>query len=118
MHELSVCRGLLAQVTAVAREHRAERVTRIVVRIGPLSGVVAPLLREAFLMARAGTPACGAHLDLEEVAVRVRCLHCGAESEAAANRLVCGTCGDWQTRLIGGDELLLARVELADSSES
>jgi Zn finger protein HypA/HybF involved in hydrogenase expression len=25
---------------------------------------------------------------------------------------VCGTCGDWHTDLIGGDELMLLRVEL------
>jgi hydrogenase nickel incorporation protein HypA/HybF len=30
--------------------------------------------------------------------------------ELAANRLVCGRCGNWRTQLISGDELLLQRV--------
>lgn len=28
------------------------------------------------------------------------------------NRLLCGACGDWHTRIISGDELLLESVEL------
>jgi hydrogenase nickel incorporation protein HypA/HybF len=42
----------------------------------------------------------------------VRCETCGAESVALPNRLVCGACGDWHTRLVSGDEMLLASVEL------
>jgi hypothetical protein len=38
---------------------------------------------------------------------------CGAESEAAPNRLLCAACGSHHTRLVSGDELLLAQVELA-----
>jgi hydrogenase nickel incorporation protein HypA/HybF len=44
--------------------------------------------------------------------VRVRCEQCGAESEASPNRLLCGACGDYHTRLLSGDELLLVSVEL------
>ena len=46
MHELSVCLSLLDQVERIAREHGADRVVRIVLRIGPLSGVEAPLFGE------------------------------------------------------------------------
>jgi hydrogenase nickel incorporation protein HypA/HybF len=44
--------------------------------------------------------------------VRVRCRTCRAETDAEPNRLVCGTCGDFRTDLISGDELLLVSVEL------
>ncbi len=53
-----------------------------------------------------------AELTLEPQPVRVRCEDCGAESEAAPNRLLCGACGGYHTRLTSGDELLLASVEL------
>lgn len=111
MHELSVCQGMLRQVSDLARRHRAEKVSRIVVRIGPLSGVEAELLRQAFPIASAGTLAEAAELVLESDALRVQCSECGAETEASPNRLLCGQCGSWQTRLISGDELLLASVE-------
>jgi hydrogenase nickel incorporation protein HypA/HybF len=112
MHELSVCLSLLDQVQAIAREHGATRVERILLRIGPLSGVEGELLRNAYPLAAAGTLAEGAVLDIEPAAIRVHCTACGAESDAAANRLLCPACGSPHTRLISGDELLLARVEL------
>jgi len=113
MHELSVCQALLEQVEQVAADHGAERVERIRVRIGPLSGVEADLLASAYSIAAAGTIAEGAVLDIEPAPVRVHCMTCGAETDATPNRLLCGACGDWHTRLVSGDELLLASLELA-----
>ncbi len=112
MHELAVCQGLLRQVEAIAREHGADRVTRIVVRIGPLSGVEPDLLAGAFPLAAGNTRAAAAELIIERLPVRVHCNTCGAETEATPNRLLCGACGDGHTRLVGGDEMLLASVEL------
>ncbi len=114
MHELTVCRALIGQVEAVARAHGARTVTRIELRVGPLSGVVPELLREAFALARAGTVAEGAELRLVEVPLEVECESCGTRGPAAApNRLLCPACGGWRTRLVSGDELLLVRVALA-----
>jgi len=117
MHELAVSRSLLREVQRVAREHAAVSVSRVLVQIGPLSGVEPSLLREAFPLAAAGTLAEGAELVIETVPLRVRCETCGAESEARPNRLLCGACGDWHTRLLSGDELLLASVELERQTE-
>jgi hydrogenase nickel incorporation protein HypA/HybF len=112
MHELAVCQGMLAQVERVATAHGASGVTRILITVGPLSGIEAQLLERAFCVARAGTLADGATLEIEAAPVRVHCTACGAESDAAVNRLVCDACGDWRLQLLGGDELLLKRIEL------
>ncbi|MEA3276769.1 MAG: hydrogenase maturation nickel metallochaperone HypA [Pseudomonadota bacterium] len=113
MHELSVCLALLDQVQAIAREHGATRVERIVLRIGPLSGVEPPLLQSAYPLAAAGTIAADAALAIETAPLRVLCKACGEETSATPNRLICGECGSFRTRLVSGDEMLLARVELA-----
>ena len=113
MHEYSVCLALLEQVERIAGEHRARRVERIVLQLGPLSGVEAPLLEHAWPLAAAGSIAVDAELVIESAPVRVRCTQCGAESEAQANRLLCASCGDYRTQLISGDEMLLANLELA-----
>ena len=112
MHELSVCLSILDQVRSIAAEHNADRVERIELRIGPLSGVEADLLRSAWPMAAAGTIAVDASLQIDEVAIVVRCETCAAETPAVANRLVCGACGDYHTKVISGDEMILQRVEL------
>ncbi len=115
MHELSVARALLRQVERLAGEHRALAVRGVTVRIGPLSGVEPGLLARAFPRAAAGSVADGAELRIESVAVRVHCEDCGAEGEAAPNRLACPACGSLNTRLAGGDEMLLVSLELETS---
>jgi hydrogenase nickel incorporation protein HypA/HybF len=113
MHELSICQALLDQVERIAQEHGASRVERILLKVGPLSGVEPALLQHAYPLAAAGTIAEDATLVIEPAPVRVRCNDCGAESDAAPNRLLCGVCGGWRTRLISGDEMLLANLELS-----
>jgi len=112
VHELAVCQGLMTQVEQIARREHAARVTRILLRIGPLSGVEPQLLSDAFPIAAAGSVAADAELAIEPQPIRVRCLTCGEESAASTNRLVCGACGDYRTQLLSGDELLLASLEL------
>lgn len=112
MHEMAVCQGLVDQVEEVARSQRGQRVERIDVSVGPLSGVEPQLLQQAFPLAAAGSLAEGAQLIIETAPVRVHCDDCGRDSEAGATRLVCAHCGNWRTRLISGDELLLMRVEI------
>jgi hydrogenase nickel incorporation protein HypA/HybF len=112
MHELSVCQALIRELDMLARRESARRITRVVVRIGPLCGIEPQLLRQAYPLASAGTMAADAELILENLPIRVQCESCGAESEAAVNRLVCGVCGDYHTRLLSGDEMLLAHVEI------
>lgn len=112
MHELSVAQALVEQVEALIDRHQANEAVRIRVRIGPLSGVVPELLASALPLAAAGSRLASAELDLVAAPIRVRCQTCGAESEAAMNRLLCAACGDWHTQVVSGDELLLESVEL------
>jgi hydrogenase nickel incorporation protein HypA/HybF len=118
MHELSVCLSLLEQVERIAQDHGAERVERIRLRIGPLSGIEAPLLRNAYPLAAAGTIAAAAELEIEPAPVRVHCIDCGSESEASPNRLLCAQCGGHHTRLTSGDEMLLASLEMSVPEET
>lgn len=104
--------ALLDQVQSIARQHDAVSVEKITLKIGPLSGVEIALLKHAYPLAAVGTLAEDAELVIEPMAVRVQCVACGAESEVLPNRLLCGVCGDFRTRLLSGDEMLLGRVEL------
>ena len=112
MHELAVAQALVEQVNAVIDQHHAAQASMIRVRIGPLAGVVPELLASAFPLAAAGSRMEHAELDLVAAPIQVRCQTCGAETEAALNRLICGACGDGHTQVISGDDLLLESVEL------
>ena len=112
MHELAICQSLLDQVEAIASERNAVSVTSIVIGMGPLSGVEAELLKNAYPLASAGTIAEHAELVIQYLPVRVNCTRCNSESDALPNKLICQQCGDWRTTLISGDEMMLLSVEL------
>jgi hydrogenase nickel incorporation protein HypA/HybF len=117
MHELSVCLALLQQVESIAAERGAASVVRIELEIGPLSGVEADLLRHAWPLAAAGTLAETAELVIDTGELEVQCTSCGARSVVVPNRLLCGACGDFRTRVVAGEEMTLLRLEL-DTSRS
>ena len=112
MHELSVCQGLLRQVGKIAAENGAAAVSKIVLRIGKLSGVEPPLLAHAFEVARMGTVAENAELVMEEGGVVVKCQECGGSSAVPVNRLVCTYCGTWKVNVTEGEEMLLLSLEI------
>ena len=112
MHELAIAQGLMGEVLRVAALHGASGVDMVVVRIGALAGVEPGLLERAFSVARAGTLAARAALEIEHGALFVVCSSCGAETEARPDRIVCGACGDWKVRVVEGEEMLLVRVGL------
>ncbi len=102
----------MRQVERIAAENEARAVSRIALKVGLLSGVEPDLLRHAFTIAREGTVAQAARLDVEEGPVRVSCRRCGGSGEAAVNRLLCPDCNGWQVDVIEGEELLLLSLDL------
>jgi hydrogenase nickel incorporation protein HypA/HybF len=117
MHELSVCQALIRQVDSLAQDYHARAVTRILVQNGPLSGVDGHQLKQAFQIARSGSIAARANLEVEPPPLQVRCLDCGEETGALPNALVCGGCKGYRTIVISGDELLLVTVDLETDEE-
>jgi hydrogenase nickel incorporation protein HypA/HybF len=110
MHEYSVVSSLIASAEARAREHGALAIHRLAVRVGELSGVDPELLASAFDLARAGTLCAASALDVERVPVSWACRACGAPIAAGAV-LRCDVCGA-PARLVSGDEIVLARMDL------
>ena len=113
MHELAVCQGLINQAERIARDEGGSRVDNIVLSIGPLSGVEPPLLERAFEIARMGTMAEHAELEIQTGPIVVKCRICGSSGEARSNRLLCQNCGDWRVNVEQGDEMLLLRLEVS-----
>jgi hydrogenase nickel incorporation protein HypA/HybF len=112
VHELSICQALLTQVAAIAATHEGSLVARIIIEVGPLAGIEPAQLSSAFSILRLGGCAAQAELLIETTQVFIGCTRCGAQSQTRPNRLVCGACGEFRIRILGGEELRLRRVEL------
>jgi len=112
MHEISVCTALRDEVLRIAAARGARAVKSVHLRIGPLSGIDAQALALAYPIACEGTACDRAALVIDAVPVQVRCNACGALSGVQPQSLACGKCGNPETTIIGGDEMLLSSVEL------
>jgi hydrogenase nickel incorporation protein HypA/HybF len=111
MHELSIADAV---VTIASRHAAGRKVTRVDVRVGHLRQVVPDSLAFAFELLAADTELEGAELVIEEVPARVRCKACAAETTLEAFPAHCAACGGFDVEVIGGDELLVESLELAD----
>jgi len=110
VHEYSIVRALLDRVEQEARAHGADSVVSIRLAIGTLSGVEPPLLASAFELARTGTCAEGATLELRTIDPRWVCRDCAREIPTG-DALRCSACGA-PARLAAGDEMILERLEM------
>lgn len=111
MHELSIAQAIVDIVRRHAGEARVETVS---VRVGRLRQVVPDALEFSFALCAEGTVAEGAALELEEVAIGVRCRDCGADSAPQAFPLACERCGGCSVEVVAGEELQVESLELED----
>lgn len=111
MHELAICQALMDRINSLAQRYDGVRLERVVLLVGPLSGAEPKLLRNAFPLAAAGSVAAEATLDIEFSPVQIRCRRCEITTTVPGPNLCCPGCGNWQTQLVGGDELVLQRLE-------
>ena len=77
MHELSLAQSLIDQLLDLAREHRAERINRVLVTLGPFSGIVRDSFEFGFNILKDGhEPTRKAVLELETPDPVYICLDC------------------------------------------
>jgi hydrogenase nickel incorporation protein HypA/HybF len=104
-----------AVVHTVAEAVPDRLVTCVTLRIGVASGAVPEALAFAWDVAVAGTALAGSRLEVVRVPLRLACRACGEQSEAADPlRVRCGACEGREVDVIGGRELEIATVEVAD----
>ncbi len=112
MHELAIAQSALKHVLLEAARARAARVDRIVLRIGPLSGVDPEALRFAFAALLPTTAAAGATVELETPPAAAHCPACGHHfAPTAAALLECPQCHALGASLVGGRELDLVSID-------
>jgi len=112
MHELSIAQALVEQVEAAATKEHAQRVVRVVITVGALSGVDPEALRSLFPLVAEGTVTADAELVVEPVKARVRCRVCAREDAAETAFIRCTVCGSRDVELVAGRELHIKTVEL------
>ncbi len=114
MHEMSLVQGLFQQLSSIAREHRATRIIRLKMSVGPLSGVVIDSFQFGFdILSKEDELVRDAKLEIVVPAVTYRCSSCGYSVEITGARpQQCAACQDSFLIPEGGDDLILQQVEM------
>jgi hydrogenase nickel incorporation protein HypA/HybF len=129
MHEASLVESLLDQVADSVRQWQAnqpvtaspfasvslERVTLVVLEIGPLSGVEPELVRLAFERLAPLRGLAQAELAIEWVPLALRCESCGAVHHQARTVFQCPQCAGVRVKVERGEAVILKSIELQET---
>jgi hydrogenase nickel incorporation protein HypA/HybF len=113
MHEYSIVQSLLDSCEENARKNNSQNVTKVVVKIGVMSGVEPDLLQTAFDTFKEGTmcEACEFIINIQPIVVK--CHKCNSESTLSKNEYTCPTCQSVELDVIDGEDMYLMQLELA-----
>ena len=111
MHELSIAQNIIDIVCDQMRIHNLSRVETVSLRIGLMRCVVIESLSFSFDVLISGSPLEGAHLEVEEVPIRGRCMGCGKEFTLKNWMDDCPLCRGMRVEIISGKELDVVAIE-------
>jgi hydrogenase nickel incorporation protein HypA/HybF len=114
MDEHELANQVLSAVDDAAYRNSATRVATVHLAIGGRRVLDVDRLQSLFAAAARGTVAEGARLAVTILPVRHRCRNCGNDFEGAGKDSPCPRCAHPHTEMIGGEELQLLHMELAD----
>jgi len=112
MHEYSIVQNLLDQCEENAVANGAKKVTKVVVKIGVMSGVESQLLRTAFDTFKEETMCEEAEFIINIQPVIICCNECDRESVLDKNEFCCPHCSSTSVTVIDGEDMYLMQLEL------
>ncbi|MDO9093348.1 MAG: hydrogenase maturation nickel metallochaperone HypA [Rubrivivax sp.] len=108
MHELGITRSM---VSIVSERAQGQKVLRVTLEVGRLSGMLPEAIRFCFDVCIQGTLLEGAALHIIETEGRGHCAACHAEPVMTAPLGRCPACGEPTLRMVAGTELKIKEME-------
>ncbi len=110
MHELSLARAIVSEVSEAAVNHEIARVGVVEMKVGVLCGVIVDSLQFAFEFAAVGTPLEGAQLEFVSSEVTMWCESCQVVVQPREKLVFsCPNCHSPCPELRSGRELEIVR---------
>ncbi len=112
MHEYSIVQSLIDTCKEHVNSNDATKVTKVVVKIGVMSGIEPYLLKEAFNTFKEDTICDGCEFIMNIQKVKIDCNDCNETNELEDNKYHCPTCKSVDIKIIDGEDMLLMQLEL------
>ena len=112
MHEYSVIQALMDQIEILVQENKAERVSKVIVKIGVMSGIEPHLLESAFNTFKEETVCKEAQFVMQIQPLVIHCNDCQKRSELESIHYRCLACESTDVDVIDGEDMFLMRLEM------
>jgi hydrogenase nickel incorporation protein HypA/HybF len=112
MHENSIVQSLLDQCEQNAKANDSNKVIKVVVKIGVMSGVEPDLLKTAFDTFKEGTMCEHCEYIQNIQKIKIQCFDCNTTSELEKSEYSCPNCQSIELDVIDGEDLMLMQLEL------
>ena len=111
MHEYSIVQSLLESCEEHARQNEALKVTKVVVKIGVLSGVEPELLQTAFDTFKEQTVCNDVQFIINVQQIEILCNKCNSSSTLQKNEFACPKCESVDLKVTDGEDMYLMSLE-------
>ena len=112
MHEFSVVQSLMGLIEENARQNNAKSVSKVVVKIGKMSGIEPHLLKIAFDTFKEKTICENAELEMVLQEVIAYCEDCQREFVIKEHRFICPFCNGFNLQIKDGEDMYLMSIEM------
>lgn len=112
MHEYSIVQSLLESCEEHAQQNEAKEVTKVIVKIGVLSGVEPQLLETAFNTFKEKTICHNATFIINIQEVVILCLDCNTTSTLKKHEFSCLKCQSNHIEVKEGEDMYLMSLEM------
>ena len=112
MHELSVTQQILDVALDKAKELKAERISKINLVIGEMSGIVDDSVQFYFDFLSKDSIASSSVLSFKRIPMQVRCRNCGLSFSPDKSLWSCPQCKEWNVEITAGREFYIDSIEV------
>jgi hydrogenase nickel incorporation protein HypA/HybF len=112
MHELSITQSILSIALEQAEAAQANRITKINLVIGELSGIVDECVKFYFDIISKDTIASKANLSFERPPTKLRCRNCDATFSPDNLDWTCPNCREQKIEIVSGRECYVESIEV------
>ena len=112
MHELAITQNILDIVLSEAKSAQANKVTRINLVIGELSGLVSDCVQFYFDFLKKGNAAEEATLNFKLVPAELRCRDCSNSFKPEDSAWICPNCKGTNLDVLSGRECYVESIEV------
>jgi len=112
MHELSITQNILSIVLQQAEAVPANKITKINLTIGELSGIVDECVQLYFDLLSKDTIAAEAELCFHRPPTKLRCRNCAATFSPDNFNWTCPNCREQKIEIVSGRECYVSSIEV------